>query len=62
MYVASCGPVLNALNSHSLKNFFTTVKALLSQARADAAQSDSRHYYEVPEAELSTRHVIFIDV
>ncbi|KAF8236044.1 hypothetical protein L208DRAFT_1391483 [Tricholoma matsutake] len=36
-----------------LNNFFTTVKALLSQARANVNNTDSYHHYETPEQDLA---------
>ncbi|KAJ7594469.1 tRNA synthetases class I (C) catalytic domain-containing protein [Mycena floridula] len=38
----------------TLNNFFATVKALVSQARADAKTSDGQHHYEAPEHQLTS--------
>ncbi|THU96744.1 cysteinyl-tRNA synthetase [Dendrothele bispora CBS 962.96] len=37
----------------TLNNFFTTVKAIISQARSNALASDGYHHYEAPESELT---------
>ncbi|KAG6827339.1 hypothetical protein H0H92_012160 [Tricholoma furcatifolium] len=37
----------------TLNNFFTVVKALVNQARADFTKSDGYHHYEGPESELT---------
>ncbi|KAF9270643.1 cysteinyl-tRNA synthetase [Marasmius fiardii PR-910] len=37
----------------TLNNFFTTVKALVSQSRANGLASDGYHHYEQPEGELT---------
>ncbi|KAL0581043.1 cysteinyl-tRNA synthetase [Marasmius crinis-equi] len=39
----------------TLNNFFTTVKALVSQARANGLVSDGYHHYEQLESELTAR-------
>ena len=39
--------------SHSLQNFFTLVKALISDAKASGQKSDGYHHYEAQEAELT---------
>ncbi|KAG7099644.1 hypothetical protein E1B28_001470 [Marasmius oreades] len=39
----------------TLNNFFTTVKALVSQARANGSVSDGYHHYELPESQLAAR-------
>jgi cysteinyl-tRNA synthetase len=38
----------------NLNNFFTTVKALVSQSVADGTKSDGYHHYEQPEADLTS--------
>ncbi|KAG6920156.1 hypothetical protein DXG01_004922 [Tephrocybe rancida] len=37
----------------TLNNFFTVVKALVNQARADFTNSDGHHHFEAPESELT---------
>ncbi|KAK7049885.1 cysteinyl-tRNA synthetase [Paramarasmius palmivorus] len=39
----------------TLNNFFTTVKALVSQSRANGLVSDGYHHYEALESELTAR-------
>ncbi|KAJ8084492.1 cysteinyl-tRNA synthetase [Marasmius tenuissimus] len=39
----------------TLNNFFTTVKAIVSQSRANGLVSDGYHHYEQPESELTAR-------
>ncbi|GLB37791.1 putative tRNA synthetases class I (C) catalytic domain [Lyophyllum shimeji] len=38
----------------TLNNFFTVVKALVNQARAEMTVSDGRHHFEEPEIELTS--------
>ncbi|KAK0448825.1 tRNA synthetases class I (C) catalytic domain-containing protein [Armillaria borealis] len=38
----------------TLNNFFVTVKALVSQARANGPSLDSSHHYDAPEKELTS--------
>ncbi|KAJ8482254.1 hypothetical protein ONZ45_g15017 [Pleurotus djamor] len=45
------GEVRNIENTFN--NFFTVVKALISQARADGRKSDGFHHYETPESDLT---------
>ncbi|ESK93375.1 cysteinyl-trna synthetase [Moniliophthora roreri MCA 2997] len=39
----------------TLNNFFTTIKALVSQAQANGLVSDGYHHYEAPESELTAK-------
>ena len=41
-----------------LQNFFTTVKALVSQAAEGATVSDGYHHFEQPEQDLLASYVI----
>lgn len=45
------------MNFYRLKNFFTVVKALVSQVEADPTQSDGQHHYSTLERELTEMYV-----